>query len=117
MYYEEGQWIKIDGSAVRIAAYKAGEIWVVNAPGCVYQRMGGKWLRRADVGTAADIAVGSDGSVWITCAPEMKEKGVHLMYFDFANEKFIKAKGFGKALAVASNGNPVFILENGELVA
>ena len=56
------------GDAVRIAAYQNGEIWVVNSIGRVFQRQNGQWQMKADTGTAADIAVGDDGSVWITCA-------------------------------------------------
>lgn len=40
---------------------------------------------RADIGTASDIAVGDDGSVWITCAQQMKDKGVSIMYYDFTD--------------------------------
>ena len=56
------------GEAIRIAAYKAGEIWVVNSTGRVFQRSNGQWFMKADTGTASDIAVGDDGDVWITCA-------------------------------------------------
>ena len=38
------------------------------------------------------------------------------MYFDFSSEKFMKAKGFGKEIAVNSLGEPIIVLENGEIV-
>ena len=53
---------------MRIAAYKGSEIWTVDAVGKVFQYQNEQWSLRADIGTAADIAVGEDGSVWITCA-------------------------------------------------
>lgn len=71
---------------------------------------------RADTGTASDIAVGDDGSVWITCSPQMKEKGTNIMYYDFINQQFIKTSGFGSELAVCRNGEPILVLENGEIV-
>ena len=110
--------MKVDGQATRIAAYKAGEVWIVNASGCVYQRTtAGKWERRADPGTANDIAVGSDGSVWITTSSSQKDKGIHLMCYDFSHDKFLSSHCLGGSdLSVDASGHPLVVLENGELI-
>lgn len=46
----------------------------------------------------------------------MKDKGINLMYYDFANQQFIKSNGFGTDLSVTRNGEPIIVLENGEIV-
>ncbi len=67
-FYQNQKWNKLsEGGAVRIAAFQQGEIWTVTSVGSVYQRLGGKWIKRAEPYTASDIAVGQDGIVWITC--------------------------------------------------
>lgn len=38
------------------------------------------------------------------------------MYFDFATQKFMKANGLGSELTVDKNGEPILVLENGEIV-
>ena len=38
------------------------------------------------------------------------------MYYDFASQKFMKANGFGTDLSVTRNGEPIIVLENGEIV-
>jgi len=73
-------------------------------------------MARSDTDTASDVAVGDDGSVWITCSPKMKESGIHVMYYDFSTEKFIKSRGMGLEIAVTSTGEPLMALENGELI-
>eukprot|EP00347_Sterkiella_histriomuscorum_P019519 403341323 len=114
--YLNNKWVQVQGEAIRIAAYKAGELWAVNQLGRVWQYQNSEWVMRADSGTASDIAVGEDGSVWITCSHAMKEKGINLMYYDFANSKFVMTNGFGSEISVGRNGEPVIILENGEIV-
>lgn len=74
-------------------------------------------MMRGDTGLASDISVGEDGSVWITCSAQYKEtSGVQIMYYDFTTEKFIKAKGMGSEIAITGSGEPVMVLENGEMV-
>lgn len=38
-----------------------------------------------------------------------------MMYFDFSTNKFIKAKGFGHEITVTKQGEPLVVLENGEI--
>ena len=70
---------------------------------------------KADTGTASDIAVGDEGDVWITCASQMKQKGINLMYYDFSTDRFLKATGYGHEITVTSQGQPLVTLENGEI--
>lgn len=37
------------------------------------------------------------------------------MYYDFNTSKFIKTKGLGLNLAITSTGEPLMVLENGEI--
>lgn len=61
------QWIAADGGAVRIAVEPSGIPWVVNSFNEIFRRTSDspttgtwEWVR----GSAQDIAVGADGSVW-----------------------------------------------------
>ncbi len=38
------------------------------------------------------------------------------MYFDFSDNKFVKAKGFGHEITVNSTGEPIVALENGDII-
>ncbi|CDW80817.1 UNKNOWN [Stylonychia lemnae] len=114
--FVNGGWVQIPGEAVKISAYKQGEIWSVNTSGKVWQKQNDQWVARSDIGTAADVAVGDDGSVWITCAQQTKDKGINIMYYDFSSQKFMKVNGFGQQIAVTRNGEPLIVLENGEVI-
>ena len=66
MYNNNGErWTKMKGSGVRISVDPNGKAWVVNKFDHIYRynaRASGGWDRI--VGTAKDIGVGIDGSVW-----------------------------------------------------
>jgi len=73
---------------------------------------------RAPMGTASSIAVGADGSVWITCKETLRAKGTNLMYYDYQNAKFAsepKAHFMCKEVTVLPNGTPIVLTENGEI--
>lgn len=102
-----------------MVAYKADELWGIKDNGSVVQIVGGKEIKRAEIGTAQSIGVGADGSIWMTCKETFRAaKGINLMYYDFLSSKFIaetKAHLYCKDLAVLPNGIPLMITENGEL--
>jgi hypothetical protein len=58
-------WVAVGGAGVRIAVGKTGLPWIINASGEIWQRLAnGTWQLMP--GSAHDIGVGADGSVWIT---------------------------------------------------
>ena len=64
IYYRSGSsWIRSNGAAVRIAVDPAGVPWVVNVYGSIYRLVSGGWQQVT--GLASDIAVGSDGTIWV----------------------------------------------------
>jgi len=58
-----GKWVKIPGSAVRIACGSDGNAWVVNKQKNIYQYTGKGWKRIP--GKANDVGISHDGTVWI----------------------------------------------------
>jgi hypothetical protein len=51
-----------NAGGVRIAAGPLGNAWVVTGGGAIYRYAGGQWVQHP--GTATDVAVGADGSLW-----------------------------------------------------
>lgn len=90
------------GVLARIAVDKAGNPWGVSSLGRVFRHEGTKWQQIYNV-TAADIAVGYDGTVMITQASGA------LLKLNDAQTAFLPVKGTGRQIAVASDGVPWLI--------
>ncbi len=116
--YLNNHWTKQAGSLARVVADRGGEIWGVKATGQVVQIIHNQEIPRTETGVASQIAVSSNGGVWITTTENLRAKGIYLMYYDFHTQKFEvekKAHFYCKSLAVLPNGIPIVVTENGDL--
>lgn len=103
-------WIKAYGGAVRIAAENSTYAWVVNSYGAVYKCTMSTAANYGAGGTAQDIGVGGDGSVWILGTGT-----------DGALKKWngssweTKRTSAGKRLAVRYNGDVWVVTSSGDV--
>lgn len=108
--WDGGNWIAVDGGAVRIAVAPDGNPWVVNESGQIFQRVSGRWQPRP--GAAKDIAVGADGSVWVVGTnPGYGGYGI----YKWTNSNWTAIDGFGVRIAVDPHGRPWVVNDHGEI--
>jgi hypothetical protein len=100
-----GNWLKVDGSAVRIAVDPRGVAWVVNRTGTIHRWNGTAW----DVmpGAAIDIGIGADGTVWVLGQDDAAWRWNGTGWTSFG--------GGAKSIAVGPDGNPWVVNGAGDI--
>lgn len=68
--FDEGNWVGVRGSGVRIDVDPNGIPWVIDHTNDIHQLIAGRWIQRN--GEARDIGIGGDGSVWISMTMTMQ---------------------------------------------
>ncbi len=105
---ENNVWIEVGGGGVRIDVDANGIPWLVNAAGTVYQRQGSAisesyWYNRG--GSAKDIGVGGDGSVWIIGKQKVSGTNDYKIY-KLLNGSWKLSNGGGQFIDVLDDGRP-----------
>lgn len=100
-YWDQAQWNWVGGGAVEIAQY-AGQPWVVNSSNQIFYWNNG-WNNLP--GWARDIAIGTDGSVWIV-GTNTTNGGYGLWRWESGGYWDMPYGGGGVHIAVDSSGQP-----------
>ncbi len=101
------KWDKVDGGGMRIAVDAAGDPWVVNDVGAIYQRVDNRWIKRP--GSAKDIAVGANGSVWVI-GTDAATGGNGIWHWNPSSDSWDNKKGGGGTnIAVGPRGLPCVV--------
>jgi hypothetical protein len=99
-HWTGSSWVRGSGAGTRIAVDPAGVPWVVNVYGDIYRQVSGGWQQVP--GQAMDIAIGSDGSIWMIATNETLG-GFGIYYFTGSGWQPID--GGGTRIAAGPNGN------------
>lgn len=99
--YDEGNWIGVRGSGVRIDVDPNGIPWVIDHTNDIHQLINGRWVQRT--GTARDIGIGADGAVWI--AGTSDDDGDHHVY-RWTGTAWNRVEGSLRQISVGPDGNP-----------
>ena len=91
-----------DARGVRIAVDPHGNPWVVNRIGGIFRMINGNFVQVP--GTATDVGVGSDGSVFTVGSRPLSEFGNGL--YKFSDNGFVEIPGFAVGVSVDPRGNP-----------
>jgi hypothetical protein len=108
---EGGNFVRIEGSAVRIAVDPTGNPWVVNRSGRIYRFVGGHFQHVP--GLATDIGVGADGSVFVIGTTPCDANGCGIYRFD--GDNFQRIEGSAERISVDAAGNPWVVNRAGRL--
>jgi hypothetical protein len=100
-----GNWLKVDGSAVRIAVDPRGVPWVVNNTGTILRWNGTTWDTMP--GAAIDIGIGADGTVWVLGKDDAAWRWNGTSWTSFG--------GGAKSIAVGPDGNPWVVNGAGDI--
>jgi hypothetical protein len=105
-------WRLIPSAAgVRIAAEPGGRLWLVNAQGAIYRgREGALWERLP--GCAREIAIGSNGAVWMVGC-DRASGGWSVQRW--TNGAWQRVKGGATNIAVADDGTPWIVDDVGNV--
>ena len=105
--YENGSWSPTYiGQATKIEVDAQGDLWTITSLGRVMNYSKGHWFMKADNGTAREISLGADGSIWILGTHEVENNGFPLFYYDQTTEHFISVNTYAVALVVGLDGQP-----------
>jgi len=99
--YDEGNWLGVRGSGVRIDVDPNGIPWVIDHTNDIHQLIAGRWIRRS--GEARDIGIGGDGSVWIVGTSE--DDGGHRIY-RWSGTAWFRVSGSSRQISVGPDGYP-----------
>jgi hypothetical protein len=100
------------GSAVRIAVDPHGDPWIIRSDHSIFRLTDGAWQKVP--GSASDIGIGADGSVWIIgTAAGTSERGHVICRWNGSG--WDQMPGGGVRIAVGPNGNPWIIAGSGAL--
>jgi hypothetical protein len=105
-------WNPVDGGGVRIAVDRAGNPWVVNSVGQIFQRTGTQWTRQP--GLATDIGIGADGSVWVIGTNPVGA-GQDFGVFRWNGSSWDGVDGGGVQISVDKDGVPWIANSKGEI--
>jgi hypothetical protein len=109
-HWSNGNWIAVDGGAVRIAVAGDGNPWIVNSGGNIFQRSNGVWSMLP--GLARDIGVGHNGKAWIIGTNAMGG-GYGIYHWDGSN--WLAVDGSAERIAVGADGNPWIVNSGGNI--
>ena len=99
--YDEGNWLGVRGSGVRIDVDPNGVPWVIDHTNDIHQLIAGRWIQRH--GEARDIGIGGDGSVWIVGTSE--DDGGHRLY-RWSGTGWMRVNGSSRQISVGPDGFP-----------
>jgi Tectonin domain len=105
-------WRRVEGGGVRIDVDPSGNPWMVNAKGEIFRRVKDTWEHLP--GSARDIGVGADGSVWIIGTNPSGTKdnfGAH----KWTGKEWRGVEGGGVRIDVDPSGNPWMVNAKGEI--
>lgn len=94
--HDGARWHKIPGYGSRIAVDPSGDWWIVNASGAIWGPGGRK------PGSARDIAIGADGTVFIIAADEPAPGNGSIQRWD--GREWRSVGGYGTRIAVDPRG-------------
>jgi len=101
-------WERVEGGAMRIAVDGEGVLWIVTEEKEIFKRGVDKWEQVA--GSAEDISIGADGSVFILGLAKVPG-GSQILKFDHESKAWRKLNGGAKRLAVSSTGKPYIVTQ------
>jgi Tectonin domain len=105
-------WQGVEGGGVRIDVDPSGNPWMVNSKGEIFRRVNDTWQRVP--GSAKDVGVGADGSVWIigTNPSEPADNfGVHR----WTGKDWFGVEGGGVQISVDKSGLPWMVNAAGNI--
>jgi hypothetical protein len=110
-------WSPSDGGGVRIAVEASGIPWLVNDAGNIFRRNSssvgtGGWTQKP--GTANDIGIGSDGSVWIV-GTNAVAGGYGIYKWDASSSSWVQSNGGAVRIAVDATGVPWVVNDAGNI--
>ena len=108
-------WINVPGAGTRIAVDPAGKPWVVNKDGWIFRfnpAARGDWDRIA--GTASDIAIGGDGTVWVI-GDVTGRNAINGGLWRFNNGTWEPFRMSGIGVAAGVGGSPWVVRDGGAL--
>lgn len=103
-------WDRFGGSGVRIDVDPNGLPWIIDHTDDIYQLVGGRWIERP--GSARDIGIGADGSVWII--GQRSDSGGHGIY-RWTNESWYRVDGSSRQISVGPDGLPWTVSSRGPI--
>lgn len=109
--WDGNKWIESDGAGVRVDVDPFGVPWVVNSRGNIFRKNKGENWRKMP-GSAKDIGIGADGSVWII---EMTKTngGYTIAYWD--GDRWVRTDGGAVRIDVDPEGNAWIVNSYGEI--
>ncbi len=108
--YDNGDWLGVRGSGVRIDVDPSGIPWVIDHTDDIHQLIAGRWLRRP--GEARDIGIGADGSVWIIGTSG--DDGGHGIY-RWTGNAWNRVIGSSRQISVGPDGYPWAANSDGDI--
>jgi hypothetical protein len=105
-------WQGVEGGGVRIDVDPKGNPWMINAKGEIFRRVKDTWQHLP--GSAKDIGVGADGSVWIIGTNPSGNKdnfGVH----KWTGKDWAGVEGGGVQISVDKSGSPWMVNAMGNI--
>ena len=100
---DDHAWVKTSsGTGINISVGPKGIPWIVNKKGEIFRRKGKNWEQIP--GTARDVAVGGDGSAWMTGTETDKDGGGIVNKWNEGDWKWVKLTGEGVRIAVGPKG-------------
>jgi len=108
--FDEGDWIGVRGSGVRIDVDPNGIPWVIDHTNDIHQLIAGHWIQRN--GEARDIGIGGDGSVWIVGTSD--DDGEHSIY-RWTGTAWNRVSGSSRQISVGPDGYPWMANSEGDI--
>jgi len=108
--FNKGTWKKQSGSAKRIDVGPAGQLWIVNKEGKIYEKESEltAWKAHKSDAPANDVGAGPEGSVFIT--------GEKSKVFKLGrNGKFWSMGGSAREVAVGKGGRPFVVNKHNQI--
>ena len=100
-----------EGEAQKISLDSQGNPWIINASGKIYRLVDEAWERIS--GTARDIGIGADDSVWIVGTDEDKNDNCGIYYRK--EDAWIEIDGKARKISVEANGAPWVVNAKGQI--
>lgn len=104
-------WQGVDVGGVRIDVDRRGNPWIVNAAGQVFRRINNRWELLP--GSARDIGIGPDGSVWSIGTNPVKDNNFGI--YRWTGNFWERVDGGGVRIDVDRKGNPWIVNAVGQV--
>jgi hypothetical protein len=106
--------VRIDVDPIRIDVDPQGNPWIVNDNGSIYKRVGNSLEQLFGIGTAKDIGIGANGSVWII-GTNTVSGGYGIYRWDWDGENWEGIDHGAVRIDVDPQGNPWIVKDNGNI--